>query len=341
MPPSLEEDELHASNAPPPPVPATNRVSRLFWASLWFADGVLAGFALLRLFWHDGAWLLLVGNAFTPFLYLPAYLALIASLASRRWGLNILSVAIVVLHLVWVGPELGTRSPPPHEGERLHYVTSNLYYDNGEKDALIDEILSHTSDILCLQEVTPAWREALAAGGVLDRYPHGEIIVREDAFGMALLSPEPLDAIEQIELGGVPQLVATRKLNGRPLRILCTHIPPPAGPGWMEGYEEGSAGAVAWAREQQGSFVMLGDFNATPYSRAHDQLEDVATDAWRESRGGLGATAPNGRGIYLPVRIDRIWLSADLAPTDVILGTGAGSDHKPLAGGIAARIPEI
>jgi endonuclease/exonuclease/phosphatase (EEP) superfamily protein YafD len=321
----------HISESLPPPAPVRqSKVTRVLWIAVWSVTITLTVIALLRLFWHDGLWPLALLNAMTPYLYAPAYVSLVLGMFTRRVALNLLSLLLVGFHIASVGPEMLPGEQPPDLGDDLKIVTSNLFFANQDKDALIDEIEAHFPDVLFAQEVTPEWEAALERRGMLDEYPYGDRVVREDAFGVALLSKLRLASVERVRMGGVDQIAATIEHDGHTIELLNVHVPPPASFGLFSRHESTLEAIERWAKTRRGPFVIAGDFNSTPFSAFSSAMAPIAHDGWRLAKSGLGGTAPNGRSFYPPVRIDRVFVSLDLTVPEMILGEGYGSDHKLL-----------
>ncbi|MEM9192575.1 MAG: endonuclease/exonuclease/phosphatase family protein [Myxococcota bacterium] len=337
---SLELEPLHAEPAPAATVAPPTRPSvlaRIGWAVAWTLGVSLAALAVLRLVWADGYWLLMVANMFTPYIYLPAYVLLGVSAFGRRWGLNLLMVAVIAFHLMQVGPSMLPRSPGPHQEPELKLVTANLYIGNPRRDALIDEINEHFPDVLFLQEVNPEWHAALDAEGVLEAYPHGEVVVRSDPFGIALLSKRPLSDLEVLDLAGYPAVTARVQVGDASYRLLAVHPPPPLESELATRHQESVAAILDWVRNASGSYVIAGDFNSTPYSDFSDRMAPYGHDGWDLAGRGFGFTAPNGTSMIPPVRVDRVFVSRDLTVPEMILGDGPGSDHRLLMARVALR----
>lgn len=78
--------------------------------------------------------------------------------------------------------------------------------------------------------------------------------------------------------------------------------------------------------------IVVGDFNATPFSYAYRHLSNGLHDAWRENHLGFGPTCEH-RGISL--RIDYILTSDPLIPIQCDVKKTTGSDHKPVVAVLA------
>src|SRR4051812_47060740 len=70
-------------------------VGRLFYWFVWLVTLALFTFALLRLVDHDGEHFFIWLNAFTRYIYLPAYACLAWAVWKRRWILAAANIAIV------------------------------------------------------------------------------------------------------------------------------------------------------------------------------------------------------------------------------------------------------
>lgn len=73
--------------------------------------------------------------------------------------------------------------------------------------------------------------------------------------------------------------------------------------------------------------VLCGDFNDTPVSYAYASFQQQLTDSFMESGSGLGTTYQE---FFLPLRIDYILYSKELASTDHQVMAVDYSDHKPV-----------
>ena len=82
--------------------------------------------------------------------------------------------------------------------------------------------------------------------------------------------------------------------------------------------------------ERSGAFLVVGDFNATPWSAPFRNLVATA-DLENSQRGfGLQPSFPTTSSLLLRVPIDHLVHSPALEVTDRQLGPALGSDHFPL-----------
>src|SRR5438552_7932264 len=71
----------------------------------WIVTLVLAIVAILRIVDHDAIHFLIWLNAFTRYVYLPAYMCLAWAAYRKRWWLALVSAAVVCLHITWISPD--------------------------------------------------------------------------------------------------------------------------------------------------------------------------------------------------------------------------------------------
>lgn len=287
----------------------------------------------------DNLWLLVVWGAYTPFVWLPAYPTLALGLARRRVALTAASLALVVLHLGSVVPQAFFRDPAQAEGRAsLRVATANGNGWNQQPDAFLRSLGRHDADIVCLQEVSPRWAEALRDEGWLDEYPHQQLDVREGVWGMALLSRRPLTDVAHTPMMEARAITARVEHDGVTIDLLCAHPAPPAGE-LLESHLAALEETLVWVRAHADRpSIALGDFNTTPYSNFSRELRAHMSDAW-ELAGplGLGHTWPNGGMIYPPARLDHVYVSRALEVTRAERGFPAASDHQPVVADLVLR----
>jgi endonuclease/exonuclease/phosphatase (EEP) superfamily protein YafD len=308
------------------------------WVLCWALTGVLLLVIALRIVWHDGVWPLLLANLFTLYVFVPAYPVAVGAAVRRRWGLLAAAALVCVWHLSWALPPLVPRSPPPVAGETLRVVSANLLMVHQNPDTLAAELEAADADVMVLQEYSSRWDAAATQRGWFGLYPHHATVVRDDSFGCAIFSRVPLEGVGIVTMAGLPQLEATLELHGEAVDLLNVHTLPPRIASYVEGHHEGTKAILAWVDERgDRPFVVTGDFNSTPYSRFAAAMDDRAEDAWDLAGRGYGHTAPNGLFPLPPIRLDHIYLSRSLTVTSVEMGTGVGSDHRPLIAEVGAR----
>lgn len=301
----------------------------------WLLPVLLAPFALLalaRLFAHDAALPLVWLSSVTPWVFLPAYLLLGVALWRRRAGVTFVAAFVVACHVAWVAPSLvPTTEAPPAGAPALRVVTANLLGVNDRPERLLDELLESDADVLVLEEVSPRWAAQLVTDRALAAYPHRDIFVREDSFGIAVLSRRPLTDSRIVDLEGVPMIDATVDVEGRALRLIGVHTLPPVDAAYAAVWRAQLRRLEGYVEAIDGPLVVAGDLNATSHAAGVVALDRLGLRDVHDQLGrGLATTWPNGLFSLPPLRLDHVLVNHDVHPVAVREGIGAGSDHRPV-----------
>jgi endonuclease/exonuclease/phosphatase (EEP) superfamily protein YafD len=305
----------------------------------WLITAGLALIALLRFIHHDGTHLLTWLNAFTRYVYLPAYLCLIWAAWNRRWRLALANLAIVACHLYWLAPDFlrdrrfdaasrAVASDRPAHSLRIFFA--NVKVENRERATLLREIRDANADVIVVVEFSMYWNVGFRHSPLIATFPYGSSVDQAHINAVNIFSKVPVKANRK-------QLVANRlietieiPLGSKTLRLVGLHAPRPMN---IRDYDyEGYWGQVVpLLLAEPHPLVVVGDFNATQYSRVYHQLKAGGLRSAHEDRGrGYATTWPNGMEWLPPIRIDQAFLSPDVECLNISEGVGRGSDHKPL-----------
>ena len=252
-------------------------------------------------------------------------------------------IAAVVLASAWVDA-----SPGAAPGG-LRLMTYNLNYGNPRPETSVAAIEKEDADIVLLQEITGAWKQALDQR-FARRYPHRIYRLHgSSAGGIAVLSKH---AISREELWAPPagtgawfpaqRLVVDAPLG--PLQILNVHLRPALKDGsWIKGFLETpplrrKEIEAHWARlDARLPTIVAGDFNEDPTGRAVSYLEQrglarVATagpTTWHYDADGVAD--------LLKLDIDHVLLDARMAGRNGRVLDAGASDHRPVVVTIEAK----
>jgi endonuclease/exonuclease/phosphatase (EEP) superfamily protein YafD len=306
-------------------------------AAGWVITAPLAVVAVLRVVAHDAAHPLILLNAFTTYLYLPAYVVLAVALWLPRRALAGLAGLLVTCHLAWIAPGAVRPAQLPAEARsapHLRLMSANLLMSNPDTEGIVGEVLAEDPDVLVVQELSAHWQAAFESGEVARRLPHHVAEARESPFGVGLYSRHPLEDAEVWYAWGAPAARATVRVQGRPLRVYDVHPLPPLHPAWVTNWSEALAAVHAEVAAEQakgGALVLAGDFNMTRHASWFERFTDLGLRDAHEDRGrALATTWPNGTSLVPPIHIDHVFLSSRVACLSVHEGRGRGSDHRPV-----------
>jgi endonuclease/exonuclease/phosphatase (EEP) superfamily protein YafD len=248
-----------------------------------------------------------------------------AAALRMRGYLDVAAVA-TLLHLLAVAPD-GCRAPREADGAPVRVLVLNVHTESSSFDDVAQLIEDTHPDIVGLVEVDERWLRGIAPAvaqfaGRLER-------PRNDNFGVALYTRGPLaGSIESLGVA-LPSAVGTADLGAAKLSIILIHPLPPMSAAAFEAQHEQLDAVADRVRAMTGPLVVIGDFNATPWSRPYRRL--LARSGLCDSRAGFGiqATFPAG-SVLLRIPIDHLLASCSIGIADRRVERDVGSDHLPV-----------
>jgi len=324
--------------------PAVVRVGLLVVG--WLIVAVLGLVALLRLVAWDSVEPLIVLNALTLVVYLPAWVVAVGALIARRWWLAAAAVVIIVAQVAFVAPELTAAAPVPAWAR--HAPVVRVFDANVDKSfrfeaGYVRAIEQDRPDLVTLEEFTPAALYSMAASGVLASFPYRCAAPAFGATGFLIASRLRLTGcrVQTVFFDGewTPYMVqATLWSAGGPVAVRLVHTLAPLPTSWRE-WSAALADVGQSVRASGDSrMLMVGDFNATwGNSGFVALLHDGLTDGAAARGKATGMTWPNGAVLPPFVRIDHVLTGARLAVTDIAAKPGFGSDHRYLVATVAIQ----
>ena len=254
---------------------------------------------------------------------------IIGFLSLREWiwsgaALVFFGLNFVVLSPIFLRPEGWKRGEA-----KYRLFMANILRANRSYQLFNDVIRIEQPDLIALVEPDQPWLDALSM--IRYDYPYWHTAARKDNYGLAILSKHPIRNAETVVLTekGIPTLIADIEIGNQKVRFLLTHPPPPKNT------------IDTYLRDQQmerlayltgihnGSTIVCGDFNATPWSKAFRKMTNSGKLV-DSSRGfGYQGTWPVNHTL-LRVPIDHCLVSSDIVIVDRKIGPPVGSDHFPL-----------
>lgn len=259
---------------------------------------------------------------------LAALLAVILFLLDRR-NMAMIATILVIFHALPAMQKTVADEPVEAcRGPEVTVITANLQYSNLDTEAFRAWMAANPADLVVLQEVTSGWYEALQA---IEGYPNRELLVREDPYGLGVLSRWPLDSVTWQDFAGdgLPSVSGSVAVDGQPLRFLGLHTHWPVLPDLARQRDHSLDRAAAFIRSGDGPAVALGDLNLTAYSPVFGRflasagLEDVMHGAhWRPT--WMAGFWP------LALRIDHVLVTPGVCVEHAEVGPAIGADHRPV-----------
>ncbi|HEY4238186.1 MAG TPA: endonuclease/exonuclease/phosphatase family protein [Kofleriaceae bacterium] len=233
------------------------------------------------------------------------------------------AVAATVLTWLLLAPDLLAARRPVPDGAPLRVLMLNVHTESSSFADVRQLIADVNPDVVGLVEVDQRWIAGVApavAGyaGRLER-PRG------DNFGVALYTRAPLTGAIDYFGGELP--VAVGAASGVTF-VLLHPLPPMTSAAIDQARDEMDAVATR-VRSLAGPVVLLGDLNATPWSRPYRHF--LAASGLCDSRAGFGweSTWPAGAG-PLRIPLDHLWASCSVGVAARVVERDVGSDHLPV-----------
>jgi endonuclease/exonuclease/phosphatase (EEP) superfamily protein YafD len=249
----------------------------------------------------------------------------------RRIGYGILAVAAI--NLVFVLPlYVGSPGVADPDLPSLRVMSFNLLSTNASYSDVIEYIRTVDPDLVLLHEASRPWEVAIEAANL------GYEVIRPRSdnliFGtLVMVRGEDVEAISYGFAETQPRAVSIMyRPTGWPggVSVLSTHPLAPTEKRRAQLRDAQLDFAATWAADQEDGFIVVGDFNATPWSWPFRNL--MARAPLRNSQLGFGVqpSFPTSSTFLMRVPIDHLLHSDTLSVVDRRLGPAMGSDHFPL-----------
>ena len=291
--------------------------------------GFCLGLVTLAGFFGGTSWVLDLFASFRHQLAAGLVLWTLVALAARQKKTAAVIGTMALVNLALVAPLFVGPSRP--EATELRVLSFNILASNRRFDDLIDFIRATDADVVVLHEVTRRWEEAmLEASHEFEDWTYEVTATRArgDLFGSLVLA-EADATVESFGFGLTDPRAVEILLPGG-VAVLAIHPLSPYTEYRAEQNHRQLQFAAEWAIDQPGPAVIVGDFNATPWSYPFRRLMS-STSLLNSARGfGLELSYPADGNPLVRVSIDHLLHSRHLAVVDRRLGPALGSDHFPL-----------
>jgi endonuclease/exonuclease/phosphatase (EEP) superfamily protein YafD len=272
-------------------------------------------------------------------LYAPLWLmlCLIAGFRAKPW---LLLMPLALLPWWTASPalpaadaDMGADASPA-----LIVAVANVHASNREPARLLAWLRARPADVVVLNELTPAFAEALTAAAG-DLYPYRAFAPDNSPFGIGVMARRPLTDVEVFRSAdGIPAIAARVDAGGRAARVVAVHPMPPLAPHWHR--QRDLLLRTLAAQADPLPRVVAGDLNASPWSTAllraarptpqEHARANARTGELRRSTG-LGATwSHRVLGLHVGIPIDHVLADGCWRCGRSERGPQIGSDHRPI-----------
>ncbi|MDI2033139.1 endonuclease/exonuclease/phosphatase family protein [Paenarthrobacter nitroguajacolicus] len=278
--------------------------------------------------------------SFTPWLVIPAAMALLLALIGRRLWVIITTAALLAAQLFWLFPlDAGKPEVLPAGTATVSLKVMSLNTQFGEADAatIVKLVRENGVQLLALQEHTQGLEDRLRAEGLEDLLPHRLSEPHDDASGGAVYSVFPLEADGLLpdtpfRMAVTRVVVADPKTGDKSaLNVTNVHALPPID----ERIEQWRSDLVKIGRQASspGNQLLMGDFNSSyDHSEFRAMLgsgpdDTTLVDVGTASVGRFSPTWPM-EGPPLPGTVlDHLVTSPRVGCSDYLVQKVPGSDH--------------
>ena len=198
-----------------------------------------------------------------------AALAILAC-GTRRWRIGFAAIVMSLVHGIALWPYYASNPSAVENSNAAEFrlIMANLLTTNQEHSSFLRWARKVNPDVMVLQEVGKDWHHFLSQN--LQAWPHSESWVREDHLGLAVYSRIPFEALEWKELyeEGPPRLLVRFPWEGQSIPLYTTHAMAPVARWAAEARDAQFKRLAQEAWVGEGTALLAGDFNATPWSVA-------------------------------------------------------------------------
>jgi endonuclease/exonuclease/phosphatase (EEP) superfamily protein YafD len=261
-------------------------------------------------------------------------LAMTLGLVSPRFkglvGL-VLFLAFVVGYALWPQLNLSAKETQlPAGSQRLRVASLNTFIYNRDYKAISNAILKLNPDVMTLVEFMHDKQELL--DDLRSVYPYQETCFTQPECESAIISKYPLfNTSAKIFWAGAPLIQSSLGPEFGNLTIFGIHTTRfPHSRAQFTQIKE----LAKYIETVPGRVVIMGDFNATPFSRITQTLAESLGLKLLTNLPSWPATHS-----FPQLAIDHIFVSRDISPlSSEVIGDFAGSDHFPVA--ITLAVPQ-
>lgn len=212
----------------------------------------------------------------------------------------------------------------------LRLLDMNLFCENRHYERVAREIQKYNPDVIVVEELTPEMFHLMQPA--LKDYPFHCCSLRTDEYGIGIISKYPLTNIDENVLS-LPRsylISSDVQVGQHHVTVAGIHVlPETSAPG-------ADIDAMILARLKKWAprvdrLILVGDFNATPWSALFHQLLHSGHFVDSERGFGLQPSWPYlGLGAPLMIPIDHCLTTPDCSIISRTTGDFIGSDHVPL-----------
>ncbi|HSF87529.1 MAG TPA: endonuclease/exonuclease/phosphatase family protein [Acidimicrobiia bacterium] len=272
-------------------------------------------------------WIFDLASNFRLQYFIAAGIAAIVTFAARLPLLGIAFGVVSLFNAALVAPLYASEPPPVAGDARMEIASSNMQTHNSRQQ--INWLTSTEPDLIFLFESSRQAEDLIREADLGYEVTSG--IDPDDAFGLSILSKDPFEfeVLPSSRDGGDAVRLEAR-LGNETIVVYAIHPPSPSNPVRSESRDKLLERIGRAAAEETLPVVVVGDFNATPWSAGFRKLVEPADLANSQDGFGFGATWHANWPAFAGVPLDHLVHSRDLTTVNREVGPSAGPDHRPI-----------
>ena len=278
--------------------------------------------------WLGGGWFWFL-DLFNHFQYQFAWVLLLLVAALLVMKSRRMAVVAALLLLIPVGRIIPGYLPSkggPAEKTGIRITSYNVQASNREHGRSIEWVKATQPMAIYFTEVDEEWSEALKElEGI---YPHWI----NDGPDFAFFSKFPIVRHEVHRVSEIKFRLLEAELvipDGGPLVVFAGHPLPPVMERYANALDDYIAALVQELSREQGRVVVVGDFNATRWSKKTEVFDSIGL--LEASKGKAPGPTWNRGHPVLGIPIDRILYRGEgMSSRKFEIGPDLGSDHRPV-----------
>ena len=248
-------------------------------------------------------------------------------------------------YLYWILQPFKSENVDVTKVNPLKHVQFNLSFKNQHIEDVKAFLIEKNVDIVTLQEVTTAHKEALEEMKLVDGlsvefstkypyfsrkkgvYPHQHYCDFQSVGGVAVLSKYPIDVEKSICMRGEGLASASIQINKKKINVVSVHLH------WPFPYGQTKQVEIITQVFNHISTPLLiaGDFNAVAWSNTLQKIEKAsATKVVNGLRWSIDLEKQLPLIPVVSLSIDHVLISSDFQVDAINVGEDLGSDHFPI-----------
>lgn len=248
----------------------------------------------------------------------------ILALQLKRFPALLLLVTFLSMQLGTLTPYLTVSPPSSSQSKQLTILASNFYYENTDFNELLRIIKDESPDLFMIHEAGPQWKSGIKLFEEL--YPYVGFTQSFGVPGIVMASTKP-GTFTEIPLGTHSGLEFIPEDGS--YRILGVHPAAPLSSEWAAERNAQFKDLTLTMKSSSLPTLIMGDFNATPWSPYFTQMLEEA--GLKDARIGFGLIPTwHAHQAFFKLPIDHALVSDPWEVLDFYKAESIASDHYPI-----------